>query len=98
MTEDWDRLPAGLWNFKEGPLLHASCGAFLYLMEELKQKLSPADAEFYLPSVEQDFMNGHFDPELQRLMDTKVPPIELSSVSFLRLVVLKLLKYYFQRA
>lgn len=101
MTEDWDRLPAGLrkaWNFKDGSLLHANCGAFLYLMEGLKQKLSPADAELYLPSVEKDFMNGHFDPELQRLMDTEVPPIELSSVSFLRLVVLKLFNDQFQRA
>ena len=101
MTEDWDRLPAGLrkaWNFKDGSLLHANGGAFLYLMEGLKQKLSPADAELYLPSVEKDFMNGHFDPELQRLMDTEVPPTELSSVSFLRLVVLKLFNDQFQRA
>ena len=92
MTEDWDRLPAGLrkaWNFKDGSLLHASCGAFLYFLDELKQKLSPEDAAKYLPEVERDFMSGHFDPELQRLMDTEVPPVELSSVSFLRLVVLK---------
>ena len=93
MTADWDRLPPGLrkaWNFKDGSLLHAICGVFLYLVAELKQKISSEDVAEHLPSVEKDFMNGLFDPELQRLMGNEVPPIELSSVSFLRLVVLKM--------
>ena len=87
MTNDWDRLPSGLrkaWNFKDGALLHSTCGAFLYLVTELKEKIPAEDYAIHIVGVETDFMNGLFDPELHKLLETEVPPIELASVSFLR--------------
>ena len=71
-------------NFKDGLLLHSTCGAFISLMVDLKDKIPSEDYAACVPRVEKDFMNGLFDPEIHKLLETSVPPIELTSVSWLR--------------
>ena len=87
MTRDWDRQPPGLrkaWNFKEGSQCHSLCGLFAHLMTRLQAKIPSADFEACQADLRSNFMSAVYDPELANMLVTSVPPINLTTVSFLR--------------
>ena len=87
MKVDWDRMGKGNkkpWNLRDGQILHATCGVFLTLTDDLEVQLPKQDWNECAPRLDQQFFSGFLDAELQRLLDSCVPPVPSSQVSFLR--------------
>ena len=65
-------------------MLHATCGAFLYLVDGLKAKIPATDFASCEEDLWKNFKNGLYDAEVQHVIESMVPPVNLTSVSFLR--------------
>lgn len=88
MQSDWDRLPVKkAWSHKDGQLLHATCGIFLHLMDQLKSHLPETDFLESENRLNTQFRSGFLDAEIQHLLESAVPPVQLSTVQFLRTAV-----------
>lgn len=85
MKADWDRLPVKKpWSYKDAQLLHALCGVFLYLVDSLKSQLPEQDYQSSEGRLCDQFESGFLDAELQFLLESCAPPIQLNTVQFLR--------------
>ena len=85
MKSDWDRLPVKkAWSHKDGQLLHATCGIFVYLMDALKSHLPEQDFLESEHRLNEQFRSGFLDAEIQHLLESAAPPVQLSTVQFLR--------------
>ena len=85
LTEDWDRLHVKKpWSFKDAQLIHATCGVFISLMDTLQAEIPEQDWLACRPRMHQQFMSGFLDAECQHVLDTAVPPVQLTTVGFIR--------------
>ena len=85
MKSDWDRLPVKKpWTYKDAQVLHAVCGIFQYLLDSLKAQLPEHDYQSNEGRLCDQFESGFLDAELQFLLESSAPPIQLSTVQFLR--------------
>lgn len=87
MCRDWDKLPPTMrkaWVLKDVLNLHTCCGAFLTLIDQLQSRIPEKDYQAALPSIQEQFLLGYLDPEILHVVETTVPPANLTQVSFLR--------------
>ncbi|CAK9106185.1 unnamed protein product, partial [Durusdinium trenchii] len=90
LTGDWDRQPVELrktWSLKDAQSLHGACGFFLHVMGELESQVARSDFDDCKDAILSQFMTGFSDPEIDHLLQTTVPPVELRDISFLKNVV-----------
>ena len=83
---DWDKLPSGMkkvYSWKDALCLHATCGAFLSLLNDLKHTVPSADYNEAETLLRGQFELGYLDPEIENLLTARPPaPAE---VDFFRL-------------
>lgn len=92
MCSDYDRLPLGArrpWNFKDTVQLHILCGGFLHFKGLLQRKLSAQEFDETVPKLDDQFLMGFLDADIDHALQSCVPPGELGSVAFLRTLLLK---------
>ena len=97
LTGDWDRQPVELrktWSLKDAQSLHGACGFFLHVMGELESQVARSDFDDCKDAILSQFMTGFSDPEIDHLLQTTVPPVELRDISFLKRPVCFSLSFY----
>lgn len=82
---DWDKLPNGLkkvYSWKDAVCLHAICGAFLSLLNDLKHAVPSADYHEAETLLLGQFELGYLDPEIENLLSARPPAV--GEVEFFR--------------
>lgn len=74
------------WTVKEALTLHAVTGAFIFLRNALQAKVPHADFTACIGDINDQFMKGFLDAELEQLLSTSVPSTSLGEVSFMRIL------------
>ena len=83
---DWDKLPNGMkkvYSWKDAVTLHATCGAFLSLLNDLKHAVPSADNKEAEELLIGQFELGYLDPEIENLLNARLPAV--AEVEFFRL-------------
>ena len=86
---DWDRLPPGMkkpWGYKEALVVHAACGGYITIMSALQASVPQADYEAHEAQIREQFNLSYLDADIIHLLETTVPPVNLSDVNFVRTV------------
>lgn len=89
LKSDWDARPLrsrSCYTVKEATTLHAVTGAFLHLKKTLALKVPQADYNDCIGDIDLQFARGFLDAELEQTLCSTVPPVDLSQVSFLRIL------------
>lgn len=85
MCKDWDRLPyKRAWGEKSLLKLHLCCGAFLHFKGLLQGAVSNADFQAAEGRLQENFMMGFIDLELEHALDEMVPPGEIGKLPTFR--------------
>eukprot|EP00435_Cladocopium_sp_Y103_P050415 s350_g15.t1 len=80
MCSDFDRMPLGArrpWNFKDTVNLHILCGGFLHFKGLLQRKLSAQEFDETVPKLDDQFLMGFLDADIDHALQSCVPPGEL---------------------
>ena len=83
ICQDWDQLPEKLrkpLTFKDGVLLHQSCGMFLHFLDLLEARAPAAEFKEISEKLMATFMGGVMDPELVYAAEHSVPPGDVNSI------------------
>lgn len=75
-----------VYAWKEALTLHATCGAFLSLLNDLKHRVPATDYKEAEEFLGQQFELGYLDAEIEHMLAG--PPPAVTEVEFFRLVVI----------
>lgn len=82
---DWDRASLKkAWLYRDAWSVHAACGGFNAIIEQLKQSVPQKDFREALPGLVEQFRLGILDGDIVTFLETTVPPISLEQVPFIR--------------
>ena len=87
MCSDWDKMHPGMrkpWNVKDTTHIHALCGGYIHFKLLLKSKLPETEFKEVIARLDEQFLLGFLDADLDHALQSTVPPGCLSSVGFLR--------------
>ena len=85
LESDWDRaLTKKCWNYKDAQALHAVCGVFLSVVDSLRKNVPERDFQENFERLQEQFHSGFLDSQLQTLLETAAPPVNLLQVPFVR--------------
>lgn len=85
---EFDRCPAGLQKgktFKEASEWHSSAGVFLHLLSRLQESVPKKDYDGAVSSLRSQWLQGLLDSDLAHMLDSTVPPGNLSDITAFRL-------------
>ena len=72
------------WLYRDAWSVHAACGGFNAIIEQLKQSVPQKDFREALPGLVEQFRLGILDGDIVTFLETTVPPISLEQVPFIR--------------
>lgn len=87
LQSDFDRCAEGMrkaCNYREGLLKHQCCAVFLHFLGRLQRVSPPAEFKLAEESLEQQFLQGLLDFDLQHAVESQVPPGDMSAVAAFR--------------
>ncbi len=87
LCSDWDKMHAGMrrpWNVKDTTHIHALCGGYIHFKLLLQSKLAATEYQEAIARLDEQFLLGFLDADLDHALQNTVPPGNLSSVGFLR--------------
>eukprot|EP00435_Cladocopium_sp_Y103_P014979 s1851_g3.t1 len=73
---DWDRASAKKpWLYRDAWSVHAACGGFNAIIDQLKESVPQKDFKEALPGLCEQFRLGILDGDIVNFLETTVPPI-----------------------
>ena len=90
---DWDRASTKKgWVHRDALTIHASCGGFNAICQQLKESVPQKDYQDSLPHLMEQFKLGILDGDIMTFLESTVPPVSLQQVPFVRTPISKLKK------
>lgn len=85
LYEDWDRAVAKKASGqKDAWVIHAACGGFLAIMDQLKRSVPQKDFSAAESDIKDQFHLGCLDHDILAFLEASVPPVSLEQVPFVR--------------
>ena len=85
LCSDWDRAVAKkAWVQKDAWVIHASCGGFLAIMDQLQRSIPQKDFAEAENDIKDQFHLGCLDHDIISFLEASVPPVSLEQVPFVR--------------
>ena len=72
------------WQTKTALPVHAACGGYLAIMKKLESSVPQSDFQAAQKQAFQQFQVGLLDLDINHFLESCVPPVNLSEVTFVR--------------